>query len=195
MPDQDDDTLSKPPQPLRPEWGWSAWMATVGYLAAHHSPDARLRLQVYQRPDHLLIWSAALLWGDNAEQVQERASYAAALRDLWREVCNYHTIFKSEQERVLQPQDYREDRWLDEKTNDVLERLLRVTEAVFAGDWRLLIVYQPGEQPDNRVLARMLAKETHVQRAGRGPTLRDACRNLYQNTAGTYAAHLRRDKG
>lgn len=190
-----DETLSKPPKPSRPEWGWSAWMATVGYLATQHNPDARLRLEVYQREDHLMIWSAALMWGNNREYIEERASIGAALGDLWHEVRQYHTIFKTEAEaEAKQPTGYADNKWLDEKTLDVLERLMRVTEAVFAGDWRLILIYQPSENPDNRVQARLLANEHNVQRAGRGPTLRDACRTLYQNTAGTYASNLRKDK-
>jgi hypothetical protein len=69
-----------------------------------------------------------------------------------------------------------------------LESLLEVTGAVFQEGWSLLFVYQAVETPAHRVKARLIAKNDAVQISGQGPTLREACRDLYRHAAPNYFA-------
>jgi hypothetical protein len=52
------------------------------------------------------------------------------------------------------------------------------------------------ENPNLRVQARLLAKDNSVHIGGRGPTIRDACRDLYRNAApGYFASSGRQEDG
>lgn len=187
-----DDTLAKRPLPARPETGWKAWEATVGYISNQHSPDATLKIETTLQASER-VWAASLEWGAHREAVTNRASLMAALRELWFEIDMNHKIFDTMDAAVRQPKHYDDHEWFDEKTQSVLDRLMRMIAAVFGDDWHLIIIYQPVERPDMRVQARILAKDNSVQRGGSGPTIREACRNLYQNLAAILASNLRRE--
>jgi hypothetical protein len=180
------DTLRKMPRPKRPLNGLLAWQATIGYISLQYSPDALLKLQVYPLPEGAR-WSASASWGQQEEQVRDLLSLPAALRDLWQEVDQHHHIFQSEEDAVRGPVDYEEHQWVDPRTHETLTRLIRVTQAVFPNDWQLIVAYQPIETSSTRVQARLLARNSKLQVGGRGPTVRDACHDLYTNAAPLYA--------
>lgn len=186
--DQDNATSIRRPLPKRPPTGWMAWEATLGYISTQYSPDAMLKLQVY--PDGSSThWCASVSWGQNEEQVQQVPSLAAALGDLWREVERHHMIFTDLQDAVKMPANYPEDRWVEPRALDTIQRLIQVNAAIFKQDWQLIVVYQPNERPETRVQARLLAANNSVHIGGRGGSLYDACHGLYTNAAPTYAAY------
>lgn len=208
---EEEDTLQRRPNAQRPKLGWRAWEATVGYISAQHSPDAMLKVQAYhqeaasvppeegeagqdatQAGEHLVIWSATLTWGHLSESVEKCASLHEALTGLWRTVDQNHIIFASETVAGRKPSAYRSDEWLDKPTDEMLTRLIRVTTMVFRADWRVIIIYQPVVTAESRVEARLLARQGTVQKAGRGATLRDACRTLYHNTVPLFSEYLYR---
>lgn len=191
MPDKPDTTIPRRPLPQRPRLGWQAWEATLGYMSLHHSPDALLKLQIYPLGGHS-GWAASLSWAGFSEHVRDRESFGEALDDLWREVNNNHVIFLTSEAAVRQPASYHSDEWLDPRTQEALDRLIRVTRAVFENDWLLLLIYQPVEHPEARVQLRLLARDNTVRVGGRGPSLREACAELYRNAARYYSAALNR---
>jgi hypothetical protein len=99
-----------------------------------------------------------------------------------------HQIFKTLEAASRRPSNYPADRWVDEDTLTTLNRLIAVTESVFEQQWMLIVVYQAVENPNLRVQARLLAKDNTIHIGGRGPTIRDACRDLYRNAAPDYFA-------
>jgi hypothetical protein len=164
-----------------------AWEATVGYISSHHSPDATLKLQVTSLAADLR-WSASLSWGGQFEEARDRTQLVEALRDLWHEVELSHEIFTAPEDAVKRPVNYADDAWFDDRTTETLDRLVQVTQTVFEDDWQIIIIYQPVESPDKRLQARLLAENNIVHVGGRGPSLREACANLYHNAAREYAS-------
>lgn len=192
MPNEDK-TRPRPVLPLRPKYGWLAWESTVGYIALQHAPDALLQIEIYPLKE-VISWSASLTWGQNQEAVAERVSFGAVLSDLWREIeTNHPLLLQTPEARARRPVQYDEDSWLDDATFAVFSRLVGVTETAFRGDWRIIIMYQPVENPNARVQARLLANQGEVQIGGRGPSLREACRMVFRNAAVSYKAYASRE--
>lgn len=183
MPDNDD-THAERPKRLRQKWGWLAWQAVVGEIAERHNPDATLSLHIYPMP-HIIGWGTTLQWGGRREETHEHISFPAAFDALWGLLTQHHMQMTHSLD-VPEPIGYSDDAWLDDKTNEAFSRLVHVTDTVFQGEWRILIIYRPSEVPLQRVQARLIADDTRVIRAGSGATLRDASRQLYHNAAPMY---------
>jgi hypothetical protein len=181
----DQKTQEKRPIPPRPRWGWFAWEATVGYIHDEYSPDAMLTLTMLPSAG-VVMWGASLQWGEHHETVRDRVGFAIALGDLWRQVAAHHQIFKTLEAATRRPEGYDDDNWVDLSTLDVLTRLVGVTSTVFKEDWMLFVTYRPISVSNYRLQARLVARGVEVVRAGRGATLRDACRNLYHNATPDY---------
>lgn len=182
MDDQRDSTIPQRPLPKRPPTGLMAWIATVGYISTQYSPDVLLKLHVYPSGD-TTHWGASISWAQHKEQVWDKPTLAAALGDLWLEVDRSHAIFATQLDAIRSPVDYADEKWLDVPTQDILSRLIWTTENVFSGDWKLVIVYQPVDNPNARVQARLIARSGSVHVGGRGPSLGDACHDLFRNGA------------
>jgi hypothetical protein len=178
-----DPTETNLPIPRRPEYGLTAWLLTIGYISEEHSPDAMLTLRVQPAADEALVWAVRLTWGEYAEETDALPSLADALRLLWRQVSKMHHLFKTFDAAVRQPANYDADRWIDPVTQAALDRLLSLTRTAFAEDWLLLIIYQPTDNPQLRVQARLLAKNNTIHLGGRGASIADACRDLYLHLA------------
>lgn len=185
----DDKTHANRPFPKRPEDGYSAWQATMGYISTHHSPDALLQVEVYSSKDGVL-WGASVSWGANQEKITDSQDLPSALRDLWLQVERNYTIFHSPVDALRRPHGYKNNEWFDEATLDILHRLTHTTQSVFEDDWRILWVYQPAEKPELRVQMRMLAAKMTHHASGRGASLLDAGRDLFRNAAPVYKAYL-----
>lgn len=179
-----DDSHAEHPKRSRQKWGWLAWQAIVDDIAQRHNPDATLTLHIYPMT-HIIGWGTTLQWGGRREETQEHISFPAAFDALWVLLTQHHTHMMQSL-TVPEPTGYSDDAWLDEKTNDAFSRLVHVTDTVFQGEWRILIIYRPSEVPQQRVQARLIADDTRVTRAGSGATLRDASRQLYHNAAPMY---------
>jgi hypothetical protein len=164
----------------RPRTGLSAWEATVGYIAVTHSPDALLTIRALPQGEGS-VWSAVLEWGAHREEAINKASLQTALSSLWQQVDQAHIIFQTTADAVRRPTGYTDKNWLDPNTQDGLQRLAWVTRVVFEQNWSLVIVYQPTDDPSNRVQARLIAQEGAINIAGRGPSIEDAIGNLYRN--------------
>jgi hypothetical protein len=173
--------------PQRPANGLLAWQATIGFITSEISPDAALMMRVQPREDKL-GWSASVAWTGLPAQSSEGESLAQVLRELWVKLEQVHTIFTTVEDRVRQPAHYQDHQWLDADTSRALDSLIDLTGAVFHHQWSLLFVYQSVDSPSQRVKARLLAKEDTVQISGQGPTLREACRDLYRHAAPNYFA-------
>jgi len=178
-----DDTLPTVPVPKRPETGFMAWQATIGYISSEHSPDALLTLTAYPLENGGVGWKAAASWATFTEESPDISSLPDALRTLWREVDRHHTIFRSLEAGLKRPVSYKDDQWLDVETKKSLDSLIQVIQKAFGGDWRLVLVYQPVANPNARVQARLIARHDTVNSGGRGATLREACQLLYRNAA------------
>lgn len=193
-----DDYLSQTqpnrPFPKRPEDGFLAWQATIGYISTHHSPDVLLQVEAYPSVGHGIAWRASLSWGGHHEMVSDYPSLPSALRELWLVVEKNHTIFRSPIDAIRRPYGYHDHEWFDEATLDILHRLIHTTQNVFKEDWRILWVYQPSEMPDVRVQMRMLAIQMTYQASGRGASLLDAGRELFRNAAPVYQRYLESSK-
>lgn len=188
----DDNTLIMPPMPKRPENGLLAWLATIGYLGAEYSPDAMLTLRAAPNDAKQIIWSAVASWAQENVVVQDCPSLATALRYLWRAVEQEHQIFKTLEAATRRPSNYPQDRWIDPQTQSTLDRLIDISGSVFKQQWLLIIVYQPVDNPNLRVRARLLAQDNAIHIGGSGPSIRDACRALYRNAAPNYFASAER---
>lgn len=182
-------TLSKRPMPARPENGWKAWEATIGYITVHHSPDATLTLKAYPRHG-ITLWDATLTWGQHSESVTECIGIEVALADLWRVVARFHRIFKTLEDAARRPELYADDEWLDTATLEAVSRLVGVSATVFGEDWFVLLSYRPVDVPQQRVQARLAAHAEAVARGGMGATLREACRTLFHNTTPDYKQYM-----
>lgn len=178
-----DQTERKRPVPGRPATGWGAWQATVGYIAGEYSPDALLNLTVTPLDNVTIVWKAIVSWGSMSEEVDGLPTLAAALAALWAEVDQHHRIFKTLEATARKPAGYRDDRWLDPETADVLTRLLNLCASTFVTDWRLIILYQPVADPGGRVQVRLLVGNGTINTSGRAGTLAEACHVLFHNAA------------
>ncbi len=170
---------------LRQPWGWFAWLAVVGYIQEAHSPDVTLVLEMYPRAG-VVLWASELAFGGNRVEVRDKLGFGPALNDLWEVVVTTFAAFNAPHLPVQPPVGYDDDQWIDAATLDALTRLVGVTSTVFEEDWRLIVYYRPVPTPSERIQARLIAKRGAVSRAGRGATLRDACRNLFHNAAPDY---------
>jgi hypothetical protein len=181
-----DDTLRSLPTPKRPENGFLAWQATIGYISTEHSPDALLTLNVSPLENGEIAWRATASWGRFAEEVRDAPSLIEALRALWREVDRHHIIFRSLEAAVKKPINYKDDQWIDTDTQASLDRVIQIAQRAFGNDWRIVIVYQPVANPSSRVQARLIARKDTINSGGRGATLREACQLLYRNAANDF---------
>lgn len=179
------------PLPRRPDWGWFAWEATVGYIHDEYSTDVTLRVEMYP-VQGVVLWAAALLFGENSEQVTDCFGLSIALEDLWRQVSSRHQIFRTLEAAARRPEHYADDRWIDTATLDALTRLVGVTATIFKEDWKLMVFYRPVPVANARLQARLIAHDHTVLRSGRGATLRDACRNLFHNATPDYKRYSTR---
>lgn len=186
----DSKTQPKRPLPKRPQWGWVAWEATVGYIYEEYSPDVMLSLSAY--PKHgITLWDSRLTWGQNAGWVEGRIGLEIALQDLWLTISQHHRIFKTVEAQERRPEGYDDTNWFDSLTLETISRLVGVTATVFEGDWSLIVTYRPIETPLQRVQARLVAHQNQVVRGGMGATLRDACRSLFHNTTPDYKQYMK----
>lgn len=176
------DTLPNRPGSLsnRPKSGLAAWEATVGYIAAEHSPDAMLTVRAYPRGEDNL-WAALLEWGRYQESVEDQESMPLVLQALWHVVEQSHMIFLKSSDSVRKPTGYNDFDYLDGDTRDALDRLTWVMRVVFKEDWLLVMIYHPSDQPDTRVQIRLIARDDTVHIGGRGATFKDAATQLYRN--------------
>ncbi|MCC6612609.1 MAG: hypothetical protein IT320_03965 [Anaerolineae bacterium] len=181
----DSKTRRLPRLPKRPENGLLAWQATVGFISMIYSPDATLTVKVQPEGDKR-VWQASIEFGGRQEQVLARASLAEALRDLWLQLEANFTVFPNPADAVRRPANFADDKWLDADTARTLDALIDLTQTVFAQDWRMMIVYQAVDTPSQRVKMRLFAHNNAVAIGGQGPSLREACRNLYRNAAPQY---------
>lgn len=182
-----DKTENRRPLPMRPATGLLAWQATVGYISTRHSPDAVLKLQITSR-EARVIWSAALSWGRKEEAVSNQPSLPSALRLLWEEVSRNHRIFDRAEDVAKSPQNYDDTEWLDLATQESLQRLIWVTQSVFPGDWKIILLYQAVDTPILRMQARLTAQNGRVVVGGQGASLLDACRALFRNATPHFAS-------
>lgn len=178
-------THAQRPIPRRPKHLWYAWESTVGYIHTKHSADATLRLTI-QPLEHYIAWSASLTWGGYNEKVENAVAFEIALNDLWSVVDHNHNLLDTLEAAVRRPSNYDNDSILDEPTYKIFSNLVNSTDTVFHGDWQIMISYRPVETADKRVQTRLSADNHKVNKAGNGPTLREACRNLLRNVAPTF---------
>lgn len=183
-----DSTKSERPLPKRPQWGWMAWEATVGYIAKHHSPDAMLKIEIYPG-EYIIGWAASLSWGTIIEEVRDKTSLADVLSSLWRRIEQNHDLLQTMEAAVRRPANYEDNHWLDEKTYEAFSRLVSTTDTIFQGDWMVVVMYRPIEEAKHRLNTRLLAENNSINRGGHGPTLRDACRDLYHKAIPIYKKH------
>ncbi|MGJ3238339.1 MAG: hypothetical protein ACFE0Q_06500 [Anaerolineae bacterium] len=181
----DEKTHAQRPTPRRPKHLWYAWEATVGHIHSNHSADATLRLTIHPL-EHYIGWGASLTWGTQREAVDEKVDFAIALNDLWAVIEQNHQVIKTLEAAARRPVNYADDQVLDAPTYQVFSSLINTTDTLFRGDWQILIIYRPIETADKRVQARLTADRHKVNRAGNGPTLREACRSLLRNTASVF---------
>lgn len=179
---------NRPPIPRRPTYGWSAWEATAGYISIHHNPDVKLSVTARISPETQdLEWASHISWGQRSVECEGKPSLAAVLSDLWLEVKNSYRIYKEGDEAAIrQPVNYKDNEWLDSRTDQLIQRIIHVNQSVFGEDWQIVIIYQPIDNPKMRVQARLLAQNREIQIGGQGATLLDACRRLYTNSARIY---------
>jgi hypothetical protein len=172
----------------RPETGFLAWQATLGYISAHHSPDAVLKLQIVpgEGGDR---YTASVSWSRVEESAVDQPSLAAALTALWQIVDRSHILFQTEDDHYRRPANYGEREWIDADTRDILDRLLVTTRMVFQDEWQIVAFYQPTDAAEMRVQMRLLARGNKVGVGGRGPSLLEATRALFRNAAPFFAAH------
>jgi|FLYN01.1.fsa_nt_gi hypothetical protein len=182
------ETVHARPLPKRPDNGLLAWQATLGYISAHYSLDAMLTIQVCPQGLGILNWTAKASWGHYSEEMRNCPSLPAVLRKLWTEVDRNNIIFETAEAITRRPVLYDDNEWLDEDTRLTLDRLIQLNWTLFGSDWMLIIVYQPVGIPNMRLQARLLALNNTVQISGCGPTMRDACHDLYRNAARNYSA-------
>jgi hypothetical protein len=178
-----DATHRRKPIPSRPKTGWLAWESTTGYIALNYSPDATLKIEIYP-VNEVVSWAATFSWGQHQESVRDRFSLGEALGALWLQIEAYHpSLMEAPEAKTRRPISYGDDEWLDQATLDVFSRLVGVTEMAFGGQWQLVVVYRPEENPPDRVQTRLVAHDGEATIGARGPTLRDACRALFTSAA------------
>lgn len=178
-----DATHRHKPIPSRPKTGWQAWESTTGYIASHYNPDATLKIEIYPI-NEVVGWAATFSWGQHQESVRDHMSFGEALSALWLQIESYHpSLMEAPEARTRRPISYGDEDWLDQMTLDVFSRLVGVTEMAFGGQWQLVIVYRPAENPADRVQTRLIAQNGNATIGARGATLRDACRALFTSAA------------
>ncbi len=178
------------PFPNRPKYGWMAWESTAGYMSAHLSPDVTLKLSASSNDDgSAILWGASITWAQENEEVRGCVAPHEALSQLWKTVDLAHSIFGKTEDAIKRPANYRENQWFDNWTLEIMQRLVRVTHAVFKEDWIIVIVYRPIESMDARIQARLVADNESVYVGGRGSSLGDGCRQLYHNAAPIFTKH------
>lgn len=178
----EDKTLPRRPVPKRPDTGWQAWQATIGYIQQAYSPDALLCLMVH-RDKRGIYWGAAASWGHVIEVVDQQPTPALALSALWVEVDTHHLTFDSLEAAARRPVHYDDDQWLDAETHTAIDRLIQLVTQVYGQGWRIDIAYKPVADPAVRVKASLHLEREDYSAEGRGPTLRDACQTLYRQAA------------
>jgi hypothetical protein len=177
------------PLPDRPKYGWIAWEATAGYMSAHLSPDVTLKLSAYPGQDNSISWGASVTWAQEHEEANNFSTPHEALAQLWRVVDQSHSVFGMTEDSVKRPANYKENQWFDSWTAELMQRLVRVTHAVFKDDWMIVLVYRPVESMDGRIQARLMAVDNEVQVGGRGSSLGDGCRQLFHNAATVFTKY------
>lgn len=178
-----------PPYASRPESGFAAWQIMLHHISRHVSPDARLILEIHPKEGHIL-YGARLKWGTNAEEVRGAGSLADSMRRLWVLVDHYHKPFTDP--AVPDPSDYDLVTWFDKRTYDILQRLIQTTHSILTRQWRIVAIYRPGEIPDLRVQMRLTAPHNMIQVGGRGPSIGEAARHLFNNAAPALAQYAQR---
>jgi hypothetical protein len=178
----EDKTLPRRPVPKRPDTGWQAWQATIGYIHQAYSADALLCLMAHRESGDI-IWGASASWGHVIEIVDQQPSLALALYRLWVEVDTHHLTFDSLEAAARRPANYDDDEWLDDDTQIAADRLIHLVTQVFGTNWRIDITYKPVATPDVRVRASLYAHGDDQPIEGHGPMLRDACQTLYRSAA------------
>jgi hypothetical protein len=138
-----------------------------------------------------VLWSAQVSWAQEQERVEDRTSPGDALRDLWQEVNHHHAIYPSESEAVKSPRDYADDQWVDTPTHRILDRVVTTTQSVFPGDWTLIIVYRPVDDPTMRVQARLMVQDNSSYAGARAASVHDACHAVFRNAARLYGGSNR----
>jgi len=181
----DDATTKLPP---RPETGFGAWQATLGYISTHHSPDARLILYIYPKGNQVL-WAGRAAWGPVVEEYVDAPGLPIVLSKLWRRVEHFHTVFETPADMVRRPVGYIKTEWVDLPTQDILHRILWTVRLAFLEDWYMMIVYQAVENPAMRVHMRLISRSNQVVVGGRGPSLLEAGRDLFRNAAPVFTRH------
>ncbi len=175
-------TLNSRPMPKRPANGLLAWEATIGYLHLQYGLEARLTLQAVTQANGTL-WSAYAVWGQNTEQVTDKASIVGALRDLWSQVDRKHVIFESREAMLRRPVNYADHEWFDKATQTVFDQMIELIHIAFSGAWTLTIIYEPVEIADVRFQIRLIAEPNNMNLLGQGGTLQEACRDLLREIA------------
>jgi hypothetical protein len=123
--------------------------------------------------------------------VHDEDTLAGALRSLWLKVEAHHKLFKTLDAAVRRPVNYDDVEWLDEATQTALDRMFQVVEAASDSGWRLAITYQAVDNPDVRVCVSLYAQDGTPQVDASGPSLRDACQNMYRNAASYFRRQAR----
>lgn len=182
------------PSLRRPEDGFAAWQATLGYISQHHSPDALLKLKVYPIGERTVRWMASVSWGQTQETVEAAESLPAALTQLWQQVERFHTVFHDPEEAIRKPEGYAPYEWLDVNTQDILHRLIWTTQTVFNEAWHIVILYQPTEISHTRVQIRLLALNSTVSAGGRGPSLLEAARDVFRKAVPVFVSNVSADQ-
>jgi hypothetical protein len=170
----------------RPVTGLLAWQAVVGQIRLQYELDSRLTLQVISA-DGVLSWSASVVWGNHGQKVSGRTTVAEALRDLWVVVESSQAIFESDIIRQRQPADYAESEWIDAETTTLLARFISLAQDTCGSNWDMILIYEPVESAGNRFNVSLLSDTLQTLLHGSGPTLLDACRVAYRETAQYYA--------
>lgn len=183
MSDDDQNTAIISPQTPQFDHGWQAWQAVIGRLAAHDSPDARLRIEVVGRAG-TPYWAVEAIWSAHIERAADHTSLGEAMKALSAELGAHHWEFHDSRTGLAR---YDVDDWLDADTAGSLARLVDTVQAVFAGGWSLSFTYQPVEMADQRVQGRLVARAGSVAVAGRGRTLIDAVRDVFRSAAPHFA--------
>ncbi len=108
---------------------------------------------------------------------------------MWTALDSRHTIFKTPEAAWRSPVDYDDETYFDAATDEIVQRLVKVTAAAFGEGWRIAMLYQPAGLALTRVQANLFAREDKVHVYARGSSLRETCQNLYRNAASHFADH------
>lgn len=170
----------------RPLTGLLAWQAVVGQIRLQFELDSRLTVQVISE-NEVLTWSASVVWGNHGQKVSGKTGINAALRDLWLAVESSQTLFENPAIRQKQPTGYAESDWVDAETITLLARFINLANLVGGPYWDMIMIYEPVEAADARFNISLLSDRLQTLLHGSGPTLLEACRVAYRETAQYYA--------